>query len=97
MSSITHEVKPLTLAESQWYEIQLGDLLFYVMKKGNVYWTSVDYQLATQPSMYKPIGPTQNLPDHLDIKEKIYLPDLSAQPVITLQLADKPYEVNPIL
>jgi len=95
MINIAHEVKPLALAESQWYEIQLGDLLFYVMKKGNVYWTSVDYQSATQPSMSKPIGPIQNLPDHLEIKEKIYLSDLSVQPVITLQLADKPYEVNP--
>ena len=69
--------------------------MFYVMTKANAYWTSVDYQLATQPSRLKLIGPIQNPPEHLDIKEKIHLPDLSAQPVIILQLADKPYEVNP--
>ena len=94
MSIITRKVKPLTLTESQWYEIQLGDLFFYVMKKSNVYWTSVDYQASTNPSMCKAIEPINKLPAHLEIKEKIYLPDSSVQPVITLQLADKPYEVN---
>lgn len=95
MSNMAHEVKTLALAESQWNEIQLGDLFFYLMKKGNAYWTAVDYQSSTNPSMFKPIEPIENLPEHLEIKEKIYLPDLSEHPVITLQLADKPYEVNP--
>lgn len=95
MSIIAHKAEPLCLAESQWYEMQLGDLFFYVMRKGDVYWTTQDYQESSSQALFKPLEPVSDLPEHLEIKEKIYFPETSEQLVITLQLADKPYQVNP--
>ncbi len=95
MSMLVNQDNSLTLAESSWHDIQLGDLIFYVMKKGSVYWSALDYQASTCPPLSKPIGAVQELPSHIEIKEKIYLADASDPPQITLQLADKPYQVNP--
>lgn len=95
MSPPFHQAKSLSLVESQWYEMQLGDLFFYVMQKGDAYWTALDYQLSSSQSLAKSLEPIDTLPEHLQVKEKIYLPELSESPLITLQLADKPYQVNP--
>ena len=95
MSILSHEEKSLTLIELQWYEMQLGDLFFYVMKKENAYWTALDYQVSSNPPVAKPLEPINVLPEHLQVKEKIYLPESSEAPRVTIHLADKPYQVNP--
>ncbi|MGB0732736.1 MAG: hypothetical protein ACPGPF_03185 [Pontibacterium sp.] len=84
----------MQLAEEQWYSIELGDLLFYIMKSENIYSIATDYQPAKAPSLFKAITPISHLPDSVEIKQKIYSAD-DERPYLSLQLADKPYEVNP--
>jgi len=94
MNIVSHN-ETLKLLESQWYWIQLGDLFFYMMKKNNAYWIAVDYQSPSEPALYQPLEPIQQLPEHIEVKEKIYLSGNAASPVITFQLADMSYQVNP--
>ncbi|MAY41895.1 MULTISPECIES: hypothetical protein [unclassified Neptuniibacter] len=95
MNTQSFEEQRLALLDSQWHELQLGDLFFYVMKKGNAYWTAFDYQSSSHPPLSSAMSAVTELPAALEIKEKIYLSEDSERLAMTLQLADKPYQVNP--
>ena len=90
-----HNVGLDDLDEDQWNEVQLGDLYFYINKKGDAFWAAVKYQGASSLPLQKSLCSIEQLPSGLEVKEKIYLPMETGAPILNLQLADKPYQVNP--
>lgn len=90
-----HGINLGALLDHYWYEIQLGDLFFFIMKKGDAYWSTNAYQGTIEPPMMQPLKLINALPNGMEVKEKIYLREDADAPLVSLQLADKPYQVNP--
>lgn len=84
----------LQLQDASWYVAELGDLSLYLMRKGDEYITATRYQQPLMSARSRKAELLEALPEDIDVKERLYLSD-AEEPVLALQLADKPYQVKP--
>lgn len=87
--------KPILLKPKCWYRMALGNLNLFIMKQENEFQVSANYQKSNLSPLCKSLSELGNKLELGMVKERLYLGNDKAGLYITLQLADKPYQVNP--
>jgi len=93
--NLSEAQKPIQLTPRCWYGLSLGNLNLSIMKQKTEFQVSVSYQKNNLKPLCKSLSKLENKPVLGMVKERLYFVNDKGGLFITLQLADKPYQVNP--